>query len=87
MFLHGGLLHIGGNMLYLWIFGDNVEDTLGHGRFLLFYLASGVAAVVGQTAHQPDARSVPDDRRQRRGRPACSAPTCCCSRTPPSSRW
>ena len=38
MFLHGGLMHIGGNMLYLWIFGDNVEDRMGHGRFVLFYL-------------------------------------------------
>jgi len=53
MFLHGGLFHIGGNMLYLWIFGNNVEDTLGHGRFLLFYLASGVAAAVGQTMISP----------------------------------
>jgi rhomboid family protein len=53
MFLHGGLLHVGGNMLYLWIFGDNVEDTLGHGRFLLFYLVSGVAAAVGQTLISP----------------------------------
>jgi membrane associated rhomboid family serine protease len=53
MFLHGGLLHIAGNMLYLWIFGNNVEDTLGHGRFLLFYLASGVAAAVGQTMVSP----------------------------------
>jgi membrane associated rhomboid family serine protease len=53
MFLHGGLFHIGGNMLYLWIFGNNVEDTLGHGRFLLFYLASGVAAAVGQTLVSP----------------------------------
>jgi membrane associated rhomboid family serine protease len=50
MFLHGGLLHLGGNMLYLWIFGNNVEDTLGHARFLLFYLASGVAAAAAQTA-------------------------------------
>ena len=48
MFMHGGLFHVGGNMLYLWIFGDNVEDTLGHGRFLLFYLAVGVAAAVAQ---------------------------------------
>ena len=48
MFLHGGITHVGGNMLYLWIFGDNVEDTLGHGRFLLFYLAVGVAAAVAQ---------------------------------------
>ncbi len=44
MFLHGGLLHIGGNMLYLWIFGDNVEEDLGHLRFLLFYLGCGLAA-------------------------------------------
>jgi membrane associated rhomboid family serine protease len=49
MFLHGGLLHVGGNMLYLWIFGDNVEDELGHGRFLLFYLLSGVVAALAQT--------------------------------------
>src|SRR5437879_4620623 len=49
MFLHGGLFHIFGNMLYLWIFGDNVEDTLGHGRFLFFYLACGVVAVLAQT--------------------------------------
>lgn len=53
MFLHGGLFHIGGNMLYLWIFGDNVEDTLGHGRFLLFYLLSGVGAAITQTLVNP----------------------------------
>ncbi len=57
MFIHalgfGGILHVGGNMLYLWIFGNNVEDTLGHGRFLLFYLASGVAAALAQTAVGP----------------------------------
>jgi membrane associated rhomboid family serine protease len=44
MFLHGGWLHLLGNMLYLWIFGDNVEEHLGHGRFILFYVACGVAA-------------------------------------------
>lgn len=44
MFLHGGWFHIIGNMWYLWIFGDNVEDRLGHGRFLAFYLACGIAA-------------------------------------------
>ena len=44
MFLHGGFAHLGGNMLYLWIFGDNVERRLGRGRFLFFYLACGVAA-------------------------------------------
>ena len=53
MFLHGSPLHVGGNMLYLWIFGDNVEDTLGHARFLVFYLLSGVAAAVAQTITSP----------------------------------
>jgi membrane associated rhomboid family serine protease len=56
MFVHGGLFHVFGNMLYLWIFGDNVEDTLGHARFLLFYLASGVAAVAGQTLVNPSSQ-------------------------------
>lgn len=46
MFLHGGWLHLGGNMLYLWIFGDNVEDKLGHGRYILFYLLCGLVAGV-----------------------------------------
>ena len=50
MFLHGGLLHVGGNMLYLWIFGNNVEDSLGHGRFVVFYVAAGTAAAAAQTA-------------------------------------
>jgi membrane associated rhomboid family serine protease len=50
MFLHAGWLHIGGNMLFLWIFGNNVEDALGHVRFLLWYLAAGLAAAATQTA-------------------------------------
>jgi rhomboid family protein len=58
MFLHGGLFHIAGNMLYLWIFGNNVEDALGHGRFLLFYLLSGVAAAGLQTLVAPQS-SIP----------------------------
>jgi membrane associated rhomboid family serine protease len=49
MFMHGGWLHLGGNMLYLWIFGDNVEDRLGHARFLIFYLLCGLAATFAQT--------------------------------------
>jgi rhomboid family protein len=53
MFLHGGWLHFLGNMLYLWIFGDNVEDRLGHGRYLVFYLLCGAAAALGQAALQP----------------------------------
>src|SRR5438067_4052202 len=48
MFLHGGWLHLGGNVLFLWIFGNNIEDLLGRGRFLLLYLASGVAAALAQ---------------------------------------
>jgi membrane associated rhomboid family serine protease len=44
MFMHAGIAHLGGNMLYLWIFGDNVEDRLGHFRYLIFYLVGGVAA-------------------------------------------
>ncbi len=54
MFLHAGLLHVGGNMLYLWIFGDNVEDRMGHGRFLAFYLLCGIAAALAQTITAPD---------------------------------
>jgi membrane associated rhomboid family serine protease len=50
MFLHEGWLHLFGNMLYLWIFGDNVEDRLGHFGYLVFYLASGATAALGQVA-------------------------------------
>src|ERR671936_961982 len=53
MFLHGSWMHIIGNMWYLWIFGDNVEDRLGHGRFIVFYLLCGVAAAIGQIAIDP----------------------------------
>jgi membrane associated rhomboid family serine protease len=53
MFLHGGFMHILGNMWYLWLFGDNVEDALGHGRFLLFYLLCGIAAAVTHALTNP----------------------------------
>ena len=53
MFLHEGWMHLLGNMLYLWIFGDNVEDRLGHGGYLLFYLGSGAAAAVLQILFNP----------------------------------
>jgi membrane associated rhomboid family serine protease len=53
LFLHGGWIHLGGNMLYLWIFGNNVEDRLGRPLFLLFYLLGGVAAVAAQVAISP----------------------------------
>ncbi len=55
MFVHGGFFHVGGNMLYLWIFGDNVEDAMGKGRFLLFYLACGVIAAAAQYFQSPHA--------------------------------
>ncbi len=54
MFLHGGPLHLISNMLYLWIFGNNVEDTMGHGRFVLFYVLSGLCATIAQIAAGPD---------------------------------
>lgn len=54
MFLHGGFMHIGGNMLYLWIFGDNIEDKLGRGRFVIFYLACGIIAALAHVMIDPD---------------------------------
>ena len=53
MFLHGSWSHVIGNMWYLWIFGDNVEDRLGHGRFVVFYLLCGIAAAFGQIVLDP----------------------------------
>jgi membrane associated rhomboid family serine protease len=50
MFLHGGWAHLGGNMLYLWIFGDNIEKRAGHGRFLIFYIVCGLAAGLAHIA-------------------------------------
>lgn len=53
MFLHGGFMHLAGNMLYLWIFGNNVEDAMGHFRFVIFYVLCGIAAVFGQVLQDP----------------------------------
>jgi membrane associated rhomboid family serine protease len=53
MFLHGGLLHLAGNMLYLWVFGNNVEDAMGHVRFFIFYVVCGAAAVFAQVLTNP----------------------------------
>jgi membrane associated rhomboid family serine protease len=53
MFIHGGWLHILGNMLFLWVFGDNVEDAFGHGGYLLFYLICGIGAGLGQVFADP----------------------------------
>lgn len=55
MFLHGGWMHLAGNMLFLWIFGDNLEDEMGHYRFALFYIAAGLAAAALQIAADPAA--------------------------------
>jgi membrane associated rhomboid family serine protease len=54
MFMHGGLLHLGGNMLFLWIFGNNVEDSMGPVKFVAFYLLGGLASTALQTAVGPD---------------------------------
>jgi membrane associated rhomboid family serine protease len=56
MFLHGGWMHVLGNMWFLWIFGDNIEDTLGHAKYLLFYLACGIAAGLSQVLVDPNSR-------------------------------
>ena len=54
MFLHGSWSHVIGNMWYLWIFGDNIEDRVGHGRFIVFYLLCGIVAALGQVAMDPE---------------------------------
>ncbi len=54
MFLHANLMHLGGNMLYLWIFGNNIEDVMGHVRFILFYILCGVAAMFGHAFTAPE---------------------------------
>jgi membrane associated rhomboid family serine protease len=56
MFLHGSWMHVLGNMWFLWIFGDNVEDIMGHGKYLLFYLLCGIAAALGQVVVSPESR-------------------------------
>lgn len=57
MFLHGSLLHLGGNMLFLWVFGDNIEDAVGHFKFLIFYLLCGIAGGLTHTFMLPDSTS------------------------------
>ena len=73
MFMHAGWLHLLGNMLYLWIFGDNVEDRLGHARYLVFYLLCGLAATFAQYFFSlaPISRTWVHPARS----PVCSAPT------------
>ncbi len=59
MFLHGSIMHLGGNMLYLWIFGDNIENRMGHVKFLIFYLVCGIIATFAQVYIDP-ASTVPN---------------------------
>ena len=80
MFMHGGWMHLLGNMLFLWIFGDNVEDRFGRLKFLLFYLLTGIAATFAQFALAPHS-PVPNVE-PRAPSPACLAPTSSCSRMP-----
>ena len=85
MFMHGGVFHLGTNMLFLWIFGNNVEDALGPARFLVFYLLGGLAATALQTpvtlATASETRGADSNLgRVARSRPS-SAPTSCCCRT------
>ena len=56
LFLHGGFIHLLGNMLYLWIFGNNIEDSMGHGRFIVFYFLCGLVASLSQILFDPNAR-------------------------------
>ena len=67
MFLHGGWLHLIGNMLFLWVFGDNVEDAMGHRRFIVFYLLCGVIAGLAHAASVPGS-TIPTVGRERRDR-------------------
>ena len=56
MFIHGGFMHLAGNMMFLWVFGDNIEDRLGHVKYLVFYLVAGVAATLSQWAINTDSQ-------------------------------
>jgi len=78
MFLHGGWLHLGGNMLYLWIFGDNLEKVMGHLRFLAFYLVCGTLQDLRTFSSAPPRRSPRSARRAPSA--ACWAATSCSSR-------
>ena len=57
MFIHGGFMHLAGNMMFLWVFGDNIEDRLGHVRYLVFYLIAGVAATLSQWVIDTDSQT------------------------------
>ncbi len=81
LFLHGGAWHLIGNMLFLYIFGDNVEDSMGHFRFLAFYLATGVAATLSHGYAFPESEAPLIGASG-----TSSAATCCCIPIPGSRR-
>ena len=84
MFMHGSWAHLLGNMLFLWIFGNNVEDALGRARFLVFYVLGGLAATATQTVITLTMASELEGRSPTSARaapsPRCSAATSCCCR-------
>ena len=83
MFMHGGLLHLGGNMLFLWIFGNNVEDAMGPVKYLIFYLLGGRRGARAARRHGPELAD-PDARRLGRDRGRARRLHRCCSRAPGS---
>ena len=84
MFLHAGFLHIGGNMLYLWIFGNNVEDAMGHVKFTVFYLVCGGVACLTLAAIDPHSTTPVVGASARF--PVCWRPTCFSTRAPGCTR-
>jgi membrane associated rhomboid family serine protease len=85
-FLHGNLLHLGSNMIFLWVFGDNVEDAMGHFRFLIFYLACAAAGAFAHGLLLPGFRK-PADRRFRRSGGHCRRLSDACTRRSGSGCW
>ena len=86
MFLHGGILHLAGNMLFLWIFGDNLEDAMGHVGYLAFYLACGIGAGLAQVAAAPQSYGA-RHRRVRGPLPGSWADIYCSTRARASIFW
>ena len=86
MFMHGSWSHLLGNMLFLWIFGNNVEDALGRSRYLVFYFLGGIAATATQTfvtlMFASDLDATIPNLGASGAISACSAPTSCCCHTP-----
>ncbi|HSQ51588.1 MAG TPA: rhomboid family intramembrane serine protease [Nitrospiraceae bacterium] len=78
MFLHGGWMHLIGNMLYLWVFGNNIEDVMGHGKYIAFYLTCGILAALSHALTDPSS-SIP---RTSSGPPVMATPSLVMTRRP-----